>query len=67
MCSMALLHSRVREVVYIFPAKRGGGFEGVMGIHGRKDLNHRYEVWKYTGSVDQTTREALVLDDGIAV
>lgn len=67
MCCMALLHSRVREVFYIFPAKMGGGFEGGMGIHGRKDLNHKYDVWKYDGNIDEGVRKSLELEDGVAV
>ena len=67
MCSMALLHSRVREVFYVFPAKMGGGFEGGMAIHGRKDLNHRYDVWRYDGEIEPEVRRKLELSDWTAV
>ncbi|KAL7420180.1 tRNA-specific adenosine deaminase subunit tad3 [Cryptotrichosporon argae] len=61
MCCMALLHSRVSQVFYVHPSN-GGGFEGVYQVHGRKDLNHRFEVYRWRGEV-----EALDLPDGVEV
>lgn len=94
MCAMALLHSRVREVFYVFPRKKGGGFEynegneygegspvhqhdegagtredisgqGGFGIHARRDLNHRFEVWKWNGHVDEDVRKELEIDENL--
>ncbi|OWT41077.1 tRNA-specific adenosine deaminase 3 [Cryptococcus neoformans] len=94
MCAMALLHSRVREVFYVFPRKKGGGFEynegnehgeaspvhghdegagtrknigeqGGFGIHARRDLNHRFEVWKWDGHVDENVRKELEIDENL--
>lgn len=69
MCTMALLHSRVREVYFLFPSRdrQGGAFEGEFGVHGRKDLNHRFEVWKWVEGVSDEVAEALRVDDGIEV
>ena len=67
MCCMALLHSRVREVFYVFPSKRGGGFESAFGVHGRKDLNHRFEVWRYEGKEVERWREELKVGDEYAL
>ena len=66
MCSMALLHSRVKEVYYIFPRTKGGGF-GEISVHDRKDLNHRFEVWRWMGELDEATREALQIDEDVAI
>jgi tRNA-specific adenosine deaminase 3 len=70
MCVMALLHSRVREVFYVVPRKRGGGFgaggEG-FAIHGHKGLNHRFEVWRWDGELGEGVREGLQVDEGIAL
>lgn len=68
MCTMALLHSRVREVFYVFPSGKSGGFEGEFGLHSRKDLNHRFEVWKWR-DVDLTDEERglLVIPPGVEV
>lgn len=94
MCAMALLHSRVREVFYVFPRRKGGGFEynesnehgeaspvhqhdegvssgedineqGGFGIHARRDLNHRFEVWKWYGHVDADIRKELEIDENL--
>jgi tRNA-specific adenosine deaminase 3 len=67
MCCMALLHSRVREVFYLFASKRGGGFESAFGVHGRKDLNHRFEVWRYEGQEVEAWRDELRVGDEYAL
>ncbi|XP_062993996.1 probable inactive tRNA-specific adenosine deaminase-like protein 3 [Elgaria multicarinata webbii] len=45
MCAMALVHSRIERVFYGVPSPHGAlGTE--YHIHSRKDLNHRYEVFR---------------------
>ncbi|KAK4688841.1 phosphoribosyl 1,2-cyclic phosphate phosphodiesterase, partial [Tremellales sp. Uapishka_1] len=51
---------------YIFPRKEGG-FEANFGIHGHGGLNHRFEVWRWTGDVADDVREKLRVDDGITL
>ncbi|BEJ02176.1 hypothetical protein CcaverHIS631_0608580 [Cutaneotrichosporon cavernicola] len=64
MCAMALLHSRVREVFFVFPRPRAGGFEGSFGVHSRRDLNHRFDAWRWTGPVDA---EAYAVPDNVEI
>lgn len=44
MCSMALLHSRVKEVFYIVPMPRTGGCGGSACLSALKGVNHRYSI-----------------------
>jgi len=45
MCSMALLHMRVRRVVYCV-ATKDGALGSVDMLHTREGINHRYEVYR---------------------
>ncbi|KZO93583.1 hypothetical protein CALVIDRAFT_245031 [Calocera viscosa TUFC12733] len=53
MCSMALVHSRVKDIFYVqgMPGTGGcGGAEGRgCGVVG-KGVNHRFGVWRWTGT-----------------
>ena len=44
MCAMALVHSRVRRVIYCVPDERRGVLHGPNRIHGQRGMNHRYAV-----------------------
>jgi len=46
MCAMALVHSRVRRVVYCHPDPVGGALGGALRLHGRRSLNHHYQVYR---------------------
>jgi tRNA-specific adenosine deaminase 3 len=48
MCAMALLHSRVKEVVFIESGKSVvfGGLGSSVAVHCNSQLNHRFRVWK---------------------
>ncbi|VDB95755.1 unnamed protein product [Peniophora sp. CBMAI 1063] len=58
MCSMALLHSRVKEVFYLFPMDKTGGCGGTACLPKLDGVNHRFGIgrWKDTA-----------LEDGIEV
>jgi len=66
MCSMALLHSRVKEVFYLIPMERTGGCGGLACLPKLDGVNHRFGIshWKDQGdgAFDLT---GLVLDQGI--
>ncbi|OJA16836.1 hypothetical protein AZE42_03632 [Rhizopogon vesiculosus] len=44
MCSMALLHSRVKEVFYIIPMPQTGGCSGSACLPALRGVNHRYSI-----------------------
>ncbi|KAH7910812.1 hypothetical protein BJ138DRAFT_1152037 [Hygrophoropsis aurantiaca] len=48
MCSMALLHSRVKEVFYLVPMPLTGGCGGLTCLPALKPVNHRFNIarWK---------------------
>ncbi|KAK9110890.1 hypothetical protein Scep_018409 [Stephania cephalantha] len=46
MCSMALVHQRIRRVFYAFPNLKCGGLGSVHRLQGEKSLNHHYAVFR---------------------
>ena len=50
MCSMALVHSRIRRVFYGHPDSEYGGLGSVYSLHTTKSINHRFMVWKWKES-----------------
>lgn len=68
MCSMALLHSRVREIFWILPnPKEEGGLGTAYKIHGEKALNHRIDVYDCGGLITEEEKRMLTLPQGIDV
>jgi tRNA-specific adenosine deaminase 3 len=47
MCSMALVHSRVKDVFYIYPMSKTGGCGGSTCVPGLKGVNHRFGIWRW--------------------
>lgn len=64
MCSMALLHSRVKEVFYLIPMKKTGGCGGLTCVPRLEGVNHRYAVniWKTDGDSLEEWSRRLGLD-----
>jgi tRNA(Arg) A34 adenosine deaminase TadA len=46
MCSMALLHSRVRRVFWDIPDEQRGALGSVIRLHALPNVNHRYRVFR---------------------
>jgi tRNA-specific adenosine deaminase 3 len=56
MCSMALLHSRVKEVIYLLPMPRTGGCGGAANLPALPGVNHRYGILKWRLDEEWTRR-----------
>lgn len=61
MCSMALLHSRVKEVVYLMPIPATGGCGGAACVPRLEGVNHRF------GIVQWGNEEWRVWAEGVGV
>lgn len=46
MCAMALVHSRLRRVIYSAPDPCGGALGGALRLHSHRSLNHHYTVYR---------------------
>ncbi|KNZ45202.1 hypothetical protein VP01_839g2 [Puccinia sorghi] len=46
LCAMALLHSRIKHLFFLFPSPGSGGCGSVYNVHEQDGLNHRFFVWK---------------------
>jgi len=47
MCTMALVHARVKEVVFIHSMPTTGGCSGTVLVPELKTINHRFSVWRW--------------------
>jgi tRNA(Arg) A34 adenosine deaminase TadA len=45
MCSMALIHSRIKRVYFVFPTNYGY-LNTICKLHCLSSLNHKFEVFK---------------------
>lgn len=46
MCAMALVHSRLRRVVFCCADRRYGALGGAFRLHAQRSLNHHYQVYR---------------------
>ncbi|KAH9890049.1 hypothetical protein C8Q73DRAFT_149153 [Cubamyces lactineus] len=66
MCSMALLHSRVKEVFYLFPMEKTGGCGSITCVPRLEGVNHRYAVnrWRLGSDAREWKEQSgLVIDE----
>lgn len=65
MCSMALLHSRVKEIFYLVPMERTGGCGGAACVPKLEGVNHRYGISRWKIGEDGLKVHSLEVDDSI--
>ncbi|KAF9021076.1 cytidine deaminase-like protein [Hymenopellis radicata] len=65
MCSMALLHSRVKEIFYILPMDKTGGCGGATCLPTLPGVNHRFAIWRWNQNGMHV--DDIRLDDAIDV
>ncbi|XP_031482031.1 tRNA-specific adenosine deaminase TAD3 isoform X2 [Nymphaea colorata] len=46
LCAMALLHQRIKRIFFAFPNSGAGALGTVHRLHGEKNLNHHYAVFR---------------------
>uniref|UniRef100_A0A1A9V259 CMP/dCMP-type deaminase domain-containing protein n=1 Tax=Glossina austeni TaxID=7395 RepID=A0A1A9V259_GLOAU len=51
MCSMALLHSRVKRIFFLYESKTNGSLKTRFKLQQVKDLNHHYEVYQFVAEI----------------
>lgn len=60
MCAMALVHSRIGRLTYLFAHDRGA-IESSLFIGDRKDLNWSFDIWRWVGNVNlKDSQEARI-------
>ncbi|GAA5906305.1 hypothetical protein JCM5296_000310 [Sporobolomyces johnsonii] len=52
LCSMSLLHSRIKELYFVKRAPGSGGCGSLYSVHEDGGLNHRFDVWEWAGGVE---------------
>ncbi|CAK9256181.1 unnamed protein product [Sphagnum jensenii] len=59
MCAMALVHQRVRRVIYGISNKMVGSLGSKYRLHGRRSLNHHYTVFQVSITEDDISGSPL--------
>ncbi|KAH9969902.1 cytidine deaminase-like protein [Russula dissimulans] len=65
MCSMALLHSRVKEVFFLVPMERTGGCGGAACVPKLDGVNHRFAIGWWKAGAGNISIEGLEIDEDI--
>jgi tRNA-specific adenosine deaminase 3 len=64
MCTMALVHSRVKEVFFLV-RNAEGGFGGAFDVHGHPGLNHKIDVFDCSMLLEEGVLQRLDLPEGV--
>lgn len=65
MCSMALLHSRVKEVFFLIPMERTGGCGGAVCVPRLEGVNHRFAIGRWKVGAGEVNVDGLEVDGDI--
>ncbi|KAI0301142.1 hypothetical protein B0F90DRAFT_1810171 [Multifurca ochricompacta] len=65
MCSMALLHSRVKEVFFLIPMGRTGGCGGAVCVPKLDGVNHRFSIGWWKPGAGGVSADGLEIDEDI--
>ncbi|KAL1715430.1 hypothetical protein EV715DRAFT_207529 [Schizophyllum commune] len=65
MCSMALLHSRVKEVIYLISMNATGGCGGATCLPWLQGVNHRFRIGRWKG--EGQGKDALAVESDVDV
>lgn len=65
MCSMALLHSRVKEVFFLIPMERTGGCGGSVCVPRLEGVNHRFAIARWKVGAGEVNADGLEVDGDI--
>ncbi|KDQ20810.1 hypothetical protein BOTBODRAFT_50868 [Botryobasidium botryosum FD-172 SS1] len=67
MCTMALLHSRLKQIFFVYDMPRTGGCGGCAGVVGLRGVNHRFTVWKWTEKLSELDGGDLCVDESVDI
>ncbi|MBW0534051.1 hypothetical protein O181_073766 [Austropuccinia psidii MF-1] len=61
LCSMALLHSRIKHLFFLIPSPKSGGCGSVYNVHEQDGLNHKFFVWRLRFPINQELKHESYL------
>ncbi|KAL6301496.1 cytidine deaminase-like protein [Sparassis latifolia] len=67
MCSMALLHSRAKEIFYLVPMAGTGGCGGAACVPMLQGVNHRFGIGRWKVTREWVEKYNLVIDQAVDI